>query len=70
MSVLFELPEKPEKAEIKDRLRTRRDNLFAKQMIIKDKKIPVLFCVSQMGEERTQQESSPQSIIPSIRPTR
>ena len=33
-------------------------------------KIPVLFCVSQMGEERTQQESSPQSIIPSIRPTR
>ena len=49
MSVLFELPEKPEKAEIKDRLRTRRDNLFAKQMIIKDKRIPVLIVVEGWG---------------------
>ncbi len=49
MSTLFELPEKPNKEEIKDRLRQRRDELFAKQMIIKDKKIPVLIVIEGWG---------------------
>ena len=37
MSTDFKLPHKPGKDELKDRLRARRDELFAKQMVIKDK---------------------------------
>ena len=49
MSVPFELPEKPEKNEIKERLRVSRDELFAKQMLIKEKKLPVLIMVEGWG---------------------
>ena len=49
MSDIFDLSKKPDKSEIKDRLKTRRDELFAKQMIIKDKKLPVLIIVEGWG---------------------
>ena len=49
MSDIFDLSKKPDKSEIKDRLKIRRDELFAKQMIIKDKKLPVLIIVEGWG---------------------
>ena len=49
MSAVFELPEKPVKDEIKERLHIRRDELFAKQMVIKEKKKPVLIVIEGWG---------------------
>ena len=49
MSTDFKLPHKPGKDELKDRLRARRDELFAKQMVIKDKKLPVLIVIEGWG---------------------
>ena len=49
MSKAFELPVKPQKDEIKERLRVRRDEIFAKQMTIKEKKLPVLIVVEGWG---------------------
>ena len=49
MSEAFELPVKPPKDEIKERLRVRRDEIFAKQMTIKEKKLPVLIVVEGWG---------------------
>lgn len=49
MTTDFKLPHKPDKDELKERLRVRRDELFAKQMIIKDKKLPVLIIIEGWG---------------------
>ena len=49
MPDFYELPEKPDKTELKERLRIRRDELFSKQMIIKEKKIPVLILIEGWG---------------------
>ncbi len=49
MPDFYELPEKPDKAELKERLRIRREELFSKQMIIKEKKIPVLILIEGWG---------------------
>lgn len=45
----YKLPDNPGKNEIKERLRIRRDELFAKQMTIKEKKLPVLILVEGWG---------------------
>lgn len=49
MSIDFELPRKPDKEELKGRLKARRDELFAKQMTIKDKKLPVHIIIEGWG---------------------
>ncbi|MBR1797205.1 MAG: polyphosphate:AMP phosphotransferase [Clostridiales bacterium] len=49
MSDAFELPKKPGKEDLKERLKARRDELFAKQMTIKEKKLPVLIIVEGWG---------------------
>lgn len=49
MSTDFKLPHKPDKEELKERLRVRRDELFAKQMTIKEKNLPVLIVIEGWG---------------------
>lgn len=49
MSTAFKLPHKPDKSDLKERFRVRRDELFAMQTTIKDKKLPVLIIVEGWG---------------------
>ena len=46
---IFELPSKPKKDELKERLKEQRDELFEKQMLIKEKKLPVMIIVEGWG---------------------
>jgi len=45
----FELMKKPDGKEVKERLKTQKDELFAGQMKIKEKKLPVLIIIEGWG---------------------